>query len=131
VRAHRTQSLWTRLVAASALALALGLALPATPALAQQQSIEQSFPPQMPHRGDCIRLTKQLLRYAGDVEMARARENALWEEATKQHMSRLALRRAELCPSIVAKEDPFWRDLGRILGVAAVAAVKYFTWGAL
>ena len=133
MRAHRSRSFWTRLAVVPALAAALLVVAPAAPAQAQAQQlpIEMTFPAQMPHRGDCIRLTKQLLRYTGDLEMARDRGNDLWEEATKQHMSRLAFRRAELCPSIVAQEDPFWRDLGRILGVAAQAAIKYFTWGAL
>lgn len=94
------------------------------------QTVEQSFPMQMPHRAECIKLTKQLIRYAGDVERARERGNELWEEATMQHIGRLTVRRQELCPQIVAQEDPALRKIGQLLGLAAIAALKYFTWGA-
>ncbi len=110
-----------------------GVAVSIAPAPASAQSIEQTMPVGIPHRGQCIRLTKQLLRYAGDLEMARDRGNALWEEATNQQIARLANRRDRLCPSIAANpnNDLFWRRVGNILGIAAQAAIKYFTWGAL
>jgi len=130
----RARLVRNRIIGILMLGLTLGVpggviaALGAGPA--QAQSVEQAMPVGIPHRGECIKLTKQLMRYAGDLEMARSRDNALWEEATNQQIGRLARRRARLCPSIIASEDPAWRRIGNILGIAAQAAIKYFTWGA-
>ncbi len=93
------------------------------------QSIEDAFPARMPHRGECIKLTKQIIRYAGDAQMARNRGNASWEQSSIMQMDKLALRRHKLCPQLTITQDPAWRMIGQVLGIAAVAAIKYYTWG--
>ena len=50
-----------------------------------------------PHR-DCRRLTRQIAHYADVADMARARDNEVWEEHTIDHIGRLSERRAKLCP---------------------------------
>lgn len=47
---------------------------------------------------DCKRITKQITRYEGVVEMAEDRGNELWAKATQDHVTRLELRRANECP---------------------------------
>jgi hypothetical protein len=109
--------------AAALLTAALWSAAPAGAA-------EPEIPDRMPHRRDCVRLTKQIARYVDDAELAHQRGNELWERATLQHIDRLAARRAELCPQLVQRDDSMER-LAALLGEAAKLAAKYFTMGAL
>jgi hypothetical protein len=106
---------------ARGLAIAILLvAFAAPPAFAQAQ----------PHRRECVKLTNQIERYAGDVQRARERGNELWENATIQHIERLADRRARLCPEY-AKNDQTMKQLAALLRTAGRMAVRYFTFGAL
>ena len=84
---------------------------------------------QEPRRRECHRLTNQIARYEGDVERARERGNELWENATRQHIKRLSDRREARCPQYAKNNDAAWRRFGRMLGVAAQLAARYFTMG--
>jgi hypothetical protein len=97
------------------------LVLLAWPAVAQ---------PNGNYRGECRQLTKQIARYVRDANMARDRDNALWERANLEQIDRLAARRAYLCPQYARQEDSkLLRDIGRLLGVAAALGLKYLTFG--
>ena len=82
-----------------------------------------------PGRRECHRLTNQIARYEGDVERARERGNELWENATLQHIERLSERRVSRCPEYAKNNDAALRRFGRMLGVAAQLAARYFTMG--
>jgi hypothetical protein len=106
---------------ARVLAIAVLLAaFSAPPAFAQAQ----------PHRRECVKLTNQIERYAGDVQRARERGNELWERATIEQIERLAERRARLCPEY-AQDDQTMKQLVALLRTAGRMAVRYFTFGAL
>ncbi|MEB2345077.1 MAG: hypothetical protein OZ948_10060 [Deltaproteobacteria bacterium] len=84
-----------------------------------------------PHR-DCRRLTRQIAHYADVADMARDRDDDLWEEHTLEHISRLSDRRARLCPQYADK--PAGEDLRKMLALlrdAAKIAAKLYTWGLL
>jgi hypothetical protein len=51
------------------------------------------------HRGECLKLTKQIGRYERDADWAQARGNALWEYSNRERVYRLAAKREDLCPS--------------------------------
>jgi hypothetical protein len=82
-----------------------------------------------PQRRECHRLTSQITRYEGDVDLARERGNELWETATLEHIERLSERRASRCPQYVEDKGASLRRLGRMLGTAAKLAARYFTMG--
>ena len=73
---------------------------------------------QRAHRGECIRLTKQIARYERDAEWAEERENERWELASRERVYRLAAERQRLCPS---KRGPTTEEL---LAKAAVVAAR-------
>lgn len=73
---------------------------------------------QRAHRGECIRLTKQIARYERDAEWAKARDNELWELSSRERVYRLAAERQRLCPS---KKGPTTEEL---LAKAAVMAAR-------
>jgi hypothetical protein len=113
-------------VRATAAALIAAVLCGAAPAGAA----EPELPARMPHRRECMRLTKQIARYVDDAERANAAGNELWERSTLQHIDRLAARRAHLCPQLVQRDRSMER-LAALLGEAAKLAAKYFTMGAL
>jgi hypothetical protein len=82
-----------------------------------------------PQRRECHRLTSQIARYEGDVELARERGNELWEKATLEQIERLSQRRVSRCPQYAKDPNAALRRVGRMLGTAARLAVSYFTWG--
>ena len=90
--------------------------------------------PQMghyPHK-DCRRLTRQIAHYADVADMARSRDDDLWEQHTLGHISRLSDRRARLCPQYA--EKPAGEELRKMLELlrdAAKIASKLYTWGLL
>ena len=76
---------------------------------------------------ECKRIMKQLVRYEGDVQMARDRGNKLWENATLDHMGRLETRLYDRCPEL-EPENEVAKFFAKIIDVAAVAAWKYLTY---
>jgi hypothetical protein len=103
-------------------------AAPAQTFGAKQEVIE--VPPGLvgQHNAECKRLTRQIARYAEQVDLARERGNDAWEEGTLDHIGRLATRRAKLCPTIYAQK-PIGEELSKMLKGAAKIALKLFTMG--
>jgi hypothetical protein len=91
-----------------------------------------AFAKSEPRRRECHRLTSQITRYEGDVELARERGNELWENATLAHIDRLSQRRASRCSQYDEEKIAAMRmrQFGQMLGKAAKLAAKYFTMGA-
>ena len=54
---------------------------------------------QRAHRGDCMKLTKQIARFERDATWANERGNELWEASSQERVYRLAAKREDLCPS--------------------------------
>jgi hypothetical protein len=113
-----------RLRAIACLLLLVPLALPAA---------ADRLPPSAhyPHK-DCRRLTRQIARYADVADMARERDDELWEEHTLAHIGRLSERRARLCPQYAKK--PAGEELLKMLAMlrdAAKIAARLYTWGLL
>jgi hypothetical protein len=73
---------------------------------------------QRAHRGECLRLTKQIARYDRDADWAAERDNELWELSSRERVYRLAAERQRLCPS---KRGPTTEEL---LAKAAVVAAR-------
>jgi len=73
------------------------IALALTLAVAQASLAEDPGPP----RGECHKLTNQIARYEGDLERAKQRKNALWEQANERQIDHLNQRLALRCPEHV------------------------------
>jgi hypothetical protein len=71
----------------------------------------------------CRKLDNQIAHYQDVTRMAQARGDALWEESTAAHVSRLQDRRQRICPKPVGVVD----QLGQMVSSAADLAVKYLT----
>jgi predicted PurR-regulated permease PerM len=84
-----------------------------------------------PHANECRRMTRQINHYDDVLQLARGRQNELWENATKAQINRLANRRARLCPEMVqeARAKKEMREFLGLMKSAAQAARKYFTGG--
>jgi hypothetical protein len=82
---------------------------------------------------DCGRLMRQINHYEGMIERAENRGNEMWAENTQRHVDLLEDRLASRCPSYSARDEQqeAARQLALLLKVAAAAAVKFFTLGAL
>jgi hypothetical protein len=105
--------------------IAIILCLMSSPAFAKPE----------PLRRECNRLSSQIARYEGDVELAQERDNELWENATKEQIARLSERRISRCPEYAnegaaAAAAAAWRKFGQMVTTAAKVAAKYFTMGA-
>jgi hypothetical protein len=76
---------------------------------------------------ECVRLTKQINRYNGDMKRAEASGRELWEASLQKQVLHLEQRRVARCPqyAVNAADLIFWNNL---LTTAAQAAWKYFTW---
>jgi hypothetical protein len=84
-----------------------------------------------PHK-DCRRLTRQIAHYANVADMARERDNEMWEEHTLDHISRLSERRQKLCPQYADKPAGMQlRQMLVLLRDAAKIAARLYTWGLL
>jgi len=84
-----------------------------------------------PHK-DCRRLTRQIAHYADVADMARERNDDLWEQSTLDHIGRLSERRQRLCPQYADK--PAGAELRKMLAMlrdAAKIAARLYTWGLL
>ena len=82
---------------------------------------------------DCGRLMHQINHFEGMIERAEDRGNDVWAEKTAQHVEVLETRLASRCPSYSARDEQqeAARQLATLLKVAAAAATKFFTLGAL
>ncbi len=99
---------------AKALGVVLALLLVAGPLLAASK----------PHRGECRKLTRQIARYERDAKWADQRNDGLWEDASKDRVTALATRRADLCPQF-RRKNPF-AQAADLIAAAAKAAAPYF-----
>jgi hypothetical protein len=82
---------------------------------------------------DCGRLMRQINHYEGMIERAESRGRDMWAQNTQRHVDLLEDRLASRCPAYSARdeEQEAARQLALLLKVAATAAVKFFTLGAL
>jgi hypothetical protein len=82
---------------------------------------------------DCGRLMRQINHYEGMIERAEAQGQEMWAENTQRHVDLLEDRLASRCPAYSARDEQqeAARQLALLLKVAAAAAVKFFTLGAL
>ena len=90
----------------------------------------------VPMRRTCKRLDKQIARYEGVVEMAKARRDWAWYDASRAHVERLTDRRPKICPEQVAEEKREYfrrgaRAARQMVKFASDAAIRYFTAGAM
>ena len=88
-----------------------------------------AFAASEPRRRECHRLTSQIERYEGDVKLAKARGNELWEDATRAQIERLSERRASRCPQFAEDKGKAMREFMKFMKTAARIAAKYFTMG--
>lgn len=102
------------------------LPLTAFPLAPAAQAEARAQLPHLPH-GDCKRLTRQIGHYARVADMARERDNELWEQHTMAHIGRLSERRQQLCPQYAQR--PAGEQLLKMLKNAAKIAMTLFTWG--
>jgi hypothetical protein len=82
----------------------------------------------------CKRINKQIVRYNGDMKMARQRRNALWQRSIDEQIGRLEMRRARLCPEqeqavAIARFRKLMNDTASTIKMGTEAAVAYFTGG--
>ena len=110
-----------RSIALLGLAVALGLALPATAEVRIK---------------DCKRITRQIAHFEDVERMAHDRGNRLWQEDTRRHITRLEVKRARLCPQYAAElEQRHWAkkaayETKRFFVAAGKVAARVFTFGA-
>lgn len=86
----------------------------AAPVAAQQQA----------HRGQCLKLTKQIARYERDAGWARERGNALWEQANLNKVEELSDRRGRLCPEF--RDPDYAAQFAALFDAATRLATRYF-----
>lgn len=75
-------------------------------------------------RNECRVLARQIAHFEDVLELARDRDDELWEKGTEQHIARLEARRDRLCPKPEGGGARFARSLGRFLKAAASAAAS-------
>ncbi|MEE8580157.1 MAG: hypothetical protein V3T33_01095 [Myxococcota bacterium] len=86
--------------------------------------------------GACRRITRQIDHFETVGQMAQDRDDELWEEATRQHVGRLEVRRAQLCPEFAeqlrsrSRAARAIRQTKKFLKTAAKVAIRVFTLGA-
>ncbi len=82
---------------------------------------------------DCGRLMYRIDHFEGMVDRAEALGKDDWAEKTQRHVELLETRLAERCPSFSARDEQqeAAAQLAKLLRVAASAAAKFFTLGAL
>lgn len=86
------------------------------------------------HHRECRKITRQMSHFEDVVDMARERDNPLWEKATIDHLQRLADRRRRLCPQMVAemeksKARKVMEDSAEFFKEAGKVALRVFTFG--
>jgi hypothetical protein len=82
---------------------------------------------QRAHRGECLKLTKQIARYDRDRLWAKERGNELWELSNQERVYRLAAERQRLCPSKQGLTTE--QLLAKAADVAARLALAAYTHG--
>jgi hypothetical protein len=87
------------------------------------------------HYRECRRISRQMVHFEGVAEMARDRDNELWEKATLDHIQRLGDRRRRLCPEMVAEMEKsrarkVMENSAEFLKSAGKVALRVFTFGA-
>jgi len=101
--------------------LVAAVLLAGAPAWAQYNQAEQ-----VPRQ--CVRIAKQLGRYARDAQWARERDNKLWEAASVQQAKRLEARLVDRCPEYASRDDKAMQKfLAKVIDIAAVVAWRYIT----
>ena len=92
-----------------------------------------SFATQLPNRGQCKRITKQIDTHSMTVRRAQSQGNALWARATMAQIERLDRRRARLCPDMYgpSQAELAMAELKKLAKMAAKGAVTFFTMGAM
>ena len=58
----------------------------------------------------CKTMTRQVEHFYGIVDLAKARENVLWEQATRQHIAKLEDKRLRQCPRYIERSQQIARD---------------------
>lgn len=91
----------------------LVVALIAGPALAANK----------PNRGECKRMTRQIARYERDAKWADQRDNALWEDASRDRVKELKERREDRCAQYKRKNPLV--AVANFVASAAKAAAPY------
>lgn len=124
-------SLRLGLGAVGSLVAALGLLAP-LPSSAQTASTPSQ---QSSYAAHCRTLTKQIAHFEGVADMARDRDDDLWEASTEAHIERLTNRRSQLCPeydrrTLAAANAQFWSDVYQVMKIGAQGALRYLTFGA-
>ena len=76
-----------------------------------------------PPRGECHRLTRQIVRYEGDLVRAKERDNELWARANEAQLERLGARLRRRCPDHVPAPT-FGDRVGAALDLAGRGAMK-------
>ena len=76
----------------------------------------------------CRKLTRQIEHYQGVVQLARERDDELWESRMQQHVDRLVVRRAARCPEYQV-DDQTWERIKEFLYLGGKIALKVFTFG--
>ena len=79
-------------------------------------------------RRSCATLRKQIARYENVAEMAAERDDALWEQGTREHIERLRERQKVQCPQDVPP-DPGKR-FKEFMILAGKMALTAFSMGA-
>ena len=86
----------------------------------------------------CKTMTRQIEHFYGVLGRAQNRDDVLWEQATRQHISRLETRRLKQCPrylvrskqiAAMAQHKKNVEEMKKLMKVAAELAMKYYTGG--
>lgn len=81
-------------------------------------------------RNECVVLTNQIAHFEGIKDLARDRDDELWEAATEDHLDRLRARRKRFCPEDPSVLANVAKGLANVALNAARLAATAFTMGA-
>ena len=76
-----------------------------------------------PNRGECKRMTRQIARYERDAKWADQRDDAAWEDASRDRVKALKERREDRCAQY-KKKNPV-AAVAALVANAAKAAAPY------
>jgi hypothetical protein len=86
----------------------------------------------------CKTMTRQVEHFYGIVDLAKARENVLWEQATRKHIADLEDKRLKQCPRYIERSKQIAamvrhkknvEEMKKLMKIAADLAIKYYTGG--
>ena len=86
----------------------------------------------------CKTMTRQVEHFYGIVDLAKARENVLWEQATRKHIADLEDKRLSQCPRYIERSQQIAaivrhqknvEEMKKLMKIAADLAIKYYTGG--